>query len=267
MLPRLTLVFAGALLMLVLAACGDDNSGNGDGLSGELTVFAAASLTDVFDDIKTDFEEEHADVTVTYNFAGSQALATQLVEGAGADVFASANFTQMTAAEDGGVIDGDPQMFTRNLLAIIVPSDNPADLTEPADLATPGINLVLADDAVPVGGYSLEVLDNMSADPAYGSDFRSNVESNIVSLESNVRQVVAKVALGEADAGIVYVTDVAGQSDVELIDIPEEFNVIAEYPIAAVAEGNSELAETFIDYVLSDAGQATLQEHGFAELP
>lgn len=263
-LARLSLLLAGTLLMLALAACGDDDTGNG---SSELTVFAAASLTDAFGDIKAAFEEENPDVDITYNFAGSQALATQLLEGAGADVFASANNAQMTAAEEGGVISDDPQIFTRNRLVVIVPGDNPADLTEPADLATPGIKLVIAAEAVPVGTYSLEALDKMSADPTYGSDFRASVEANVVSLEDNVRQVVAKVALGEADAGIVYVTDTAGTDTVELIDIPDEFNVIAEYPIAAVEEGNTELAEAFIAYILSDEGQATLQEYGFAELP
>ncbi len=253
--------------LLSLTACGNNDDAADGG--GEITVFAAASLTDAFNDLKADFETEHPGVTITYNFGGSQQLATQLVEGARADVFASANYTQMEVAQDGDVVEGEPRLFSRNRLAIIVPNDNPADISEPPDLAQPGTKLVVAAEAVPVGGYTLEVLGKMSADPEFGEDFRANVEANFVSLEDNVRQVVSKVALGEADAGVVYVTDVTADvaPQVELVEIPEEFNVIAEYPIAMVQDGDAELANTFIDYVLSDAGQAILQEYGFTELP
>ncbi len=254
----------------LLAACGDDDdNGSGDGLSGEITVFAAASLTDAFNEIKTDFEAEHEDVTITYNFAGSQALVTQLAQGASADVFASANNSQMAAAQAEDVIDGDPQLFTRNKLAIIVPSDNPAGIEAPGDLVNSGIKLVIAAPEVPVGEYTLEILDMMSADATYGADFRSQVEANIVSLEDNVRQVASKVALGEADAGVVYTTDITADiaGDVMIIEIPDEFNVIAEYPIARVADGDTELADAFIAWILSDEGQAVLEEFGFAELP
>ena len=266
----------GLVALFSLIACGDDDDSGqsvtdntGSPLGGEITVFAAASLTDAFNDLKAAFEMEHPEATVTYNFGGSQQLVTQLVEGARADVFASANYPQMEAAQEGDVIEGEPQLFARNRLAIIVPGDNPADINEPADLAQSGIKLVVAAEAVPVGGYTLEVLDKMSADPEFGEEFRSNVEANFVSLEDNVRQVVSKVALGEADAGVVYVTDVTADvaSQVELIEIPEEFNVVAEYPIAMVQGGDAELAKAFIDYVLSEAGQAILQEYGFTERP
>jgi molybdate transport system substrate-binding protein len=269
-------MLASFVMLFNLAACGDEEdaepAADGDtdtSLQGEITVFAAASLTDAFNDMKADFETQYPEVTVTYNFAGSQQLVTQLVQGARADVFASANYAQMEAAQEGDVIDGEPSLFTRNRLAIIVPSDNPADINEPVDLAQPEIKLVVAAEAVPVGGYTLEVLDKMSADPEFGDDFRAQVEANFVSLEDNVRQVVSKVALGEADAGVVYVTDVTAEvaPQVEIIEIPEEFNVFAEYLVAMVREGNAELAEAFIQYLLSDAGQAVLQEYGFTELP
>lgn len=264
-------MFSMLLLASMLAACGDDNDGtqsNGDGLEGEITVFAAASLTDAFNDIKGDFEAEHTGVTITYNFAGSQGLVTQLTQGARADVFASANHTQMTAAQEGDVIDSEPRVFTRNKLAIVVPADNPANLNAPEDLANPGVKLVVAAPEVPVGQYTLEILDLMSADPEFGDGFRTDVEANFVSLEDNVRQVVSKVALGEADAGVVYLTDITSDiaSDVSIIEIPDEFNIIAEYPVARVQEGDTELADAFIAWILSDEGQSALQEYGFAPL-
>ena len=183
-------------------------------------------------------------------------------------MFASANMTQMTAAEDAEVIAGEPTIFIRNRLAIIVPADNPAGVEDPGDLATDGLKLVVAHPDVPVGRYSLDMLDKMSADPQYGESFRSEVEANIVSQEDNVRQVVTKVQLGEADAGIVYVSDVTPDvaDDVTIIEVPTEHNIIAEYPVAAVADGNAELAQAFIDFLLSDDGQAILEQWGFTRL-
>lgn len=251
-------------LALLTGACGDDGD-SGDADSGQLTVFAAASLTDAFADIATAINEQYPDLDITYNFGGSQQLVTQLAEGADADVFASANMAQMTAAQDEDVIAGEPVIFIRNRLAIIVPSDNPAGLDEPADLATDGLKLVVANPSVPVGRYTLDMLDHMSTDPGYGTSFREDVESNIVSQEDNVRQVVTKVQLGEADAGIVYVSDVTADvaDDVTIIEVPAEHNIIAEYPIAPVVDGNADRAQIFIDFVLSDEGQAILTAHGF----
>jgi molybdate transport system substrate-binding protein len=238
----------------------------GSGMSGNLTVFAAASLTEAFTEMQADLEAANPGLTISWNFAGSQALVTQLTQGASADVFASANTAQMQTAQDGGVIDGDPVIFARNRLAIIIPRDNPADIQQPADLANDGVKLVIANEDVPVGGYTHTMLDKMSADAQFGSDFRSRVESNVVSEENNVKQVVTKVQLGEADAGVVYVTDISKdvRDDVTIIDVPDQFNVIAEYPIAAVRGGDSANAQAFIDYLLSDAGQAVLAEYGFS---
>jgi molybdate transport system substrate-binding protein len=262
--------------MLLMAACGDGDDesepttavGGSDlpaGLEGNLTVFAAASLTDAFGLVKQILEDANPDLTIEYNFAGSQQLATQLGEGAHADVFASANMSQMTTAQDAGRIESEPVIVARNRLAIIVPSDNPAGVAQPADLANDGLKLVVANPDVPVGGYTLDILDKLSANPTFGADFRTKVEANFVSLESNVRQVVTKVQLGEADAGIVYVSDVTPdvREDVQLIEIPDEFNVIAEYPIAPIADGNTTLAQAFIDFLLSAGGQQALAEWGF----
>lgn len=283
----LVLVLALALLLI---ACGDDDDPDagaaatsttpaskatspqsGDntliptGLGGELTVFAAASLSDAFEEVQALLEDANPDLDIIFSFAGSQQLVTQLAEGADADVFASANASQMTAAQDAETIAGDPVVFVRNRLAIVVPSDNPADVREPADLATDALKLVVANPAVPVGGYTLAMLDLISADPAFGTEFRASVEANFVSLEDNVKQVVTKVQLGEADAGIVYVSDVTPdvREGVQLIEIPDEFNIIANYPIALVVGSDAALAQAFIDYLLSPSGQAVLAEWGF----
>ena len=234
-------------------------------LSGSLTVFAAAPLTDASTESGNRLTAENPGLRISCNFAGSQALVTQLQQGARADVFASADLKQMTAAQGANLIDGNPIVFTHNRLTIIVPASNPGGINAPIDLAKPGLKIVIANKDVPVGRYTRQSLDLMSADPAFGADFRARVEANVVSEENNVKQVVTKVQLGEADAGIVYASDVtaAVQGDVATIGIPDSMNVIAEYPIARVAGGNAALGQAFIDAVLSAAGQQTLQAHGF----
>ncbi len=232
---------------------------------GNLTVFAAASLTDAFEQMKSELEAAHPGLAITYNFAGSQALVTQLAEGAAADVFASANNAQMQTAIDNGSVAGEPVTFVRNRLAIVTPADNPAGIQSAADLGNPELRLVLAQAEVPVGRYAREAVCAMGADTAtYGEGFVERVAGNVVSEEEDVRDVLAKVQLGEADAGIVYVSDAAiAGDDVQLIEIPEDVNIVASYPIAAVAEGDRALAEAFIAYVLSDEGQTTLAGFGF----
>jgi molybdate transport system substrate-binding protein len=237
---------------------------------GDLTVFAAASLSDVFEQISADIQAQNPAVTITFNFAGSQALVTQLSEGAAADVFASASQSQMTAAIGAGVIEGEPSIFAQNELVIIVPADNPAGIETAADLGNPGVLLVTAQEGVPVGQYTRQLVCAMAQDvTTYGDDFASRVAANVVSEEENVRAVATKVSLGEADAGVVYATDVTPDvvESVEIIPIPAGVNVVAEYPIAAVSGGDAALAEAFIDYVLSSDGQATLAEFGFLPAP
>jgi molybdate transport system substrate-binding protein len=237
---------------------------------GELTVFAAASLTDAFGQIKTDLEAANPGLTITYNFAGSQALVTQMEEGAEADVFASANPTQMKNATDKGLIAGSPSVFVQNSLVLIVPADNPAGITSLADLAKDGIKIDLAATDVPAGQYARQSFCLAGQDTAtYGEGFVDKVGANVVSEEDNVRAVVTKVSTGEADAGIVYVTDVSGQlaEGTQTIPIPTEVNVVAKYPLAAVIGGNATLAQAFIDYVLGPEGQATLQSFGFQPKP
>jgi len=232
---------------------------------GELTVFAAASLTDAFERIAADLTVANPNLSITFNFAGSQALVTQLNEGAEADVFASANEAQMLAATENGAITDAPTTFVRNRLAIVVPSDNPAGIVVPANLGNGGVRLVLAQAEVPVGRYSRESVCLMGRDVAsVGAEFAARVAANVVSEEEDVRDVLTKVQLGEADAGIVYVSDVSAASDeVILIQIPDAANIVATYPIAAVAGGDTILAHAFIGYVLSAEGQATLAALGF----
>ena len=236
-------------VMLVANACGSEELATPD----SITVFAAASLTEAFTQIAADFENQQG-TTVRLSFGSSDGLATQIQEGAPADVFASASPKWMDAvAEDPGVTDRTD--FARNLLIVITPTDNPAGVHSVGDLGRPGIKLVLAAEGVPVGDYARELLGNAGiADEAL---------ANVVSNEDDVKGVVQKVALGEADAGIVYRTDVttAVAGDLDVIDVPDDDNVVAVYPIAALARAPGP-ARGFVTYVLGP-GLAVLQQAGF----
>jgi molybdate transport system substrate-binding protein len=231
-----------------------------------LTVFAAASLAEAFGEVGKAFEAAHPGVTVAFNFAGSQALRTQIEEGAPVDVFASANFKEMDALVTGGLVSQDmPQIFLTNKLVVIFPSDNPAALEKLENLAIPGIKLVLAAEEVPVGKYARQALDQMNA--SFGGDFKDKVLANVVSNEDNVKQVVAKIQLGEADAGIVYTSDAVAAPELKTIEIPADLNVIAKYPIAPLVKSeNNDLATQFVEYVLSTASQGILQKWGFGPI-
>lgn len=229
--------------------------------SRTLIVFAAASLTDAFEDIATTFESDNPGVDVLFNFAGSSDLAVQLGEGAPADVFASANNRQLGVARDAGRITGPAHTFAKNRLVLIVPADNPASISTLADLANDGVQLIVAAEGVPVRDYTNTLLDRLTADPAYGEAYRAAFMANLVSEEENVRQVSAKIALGEGDAGIVYFSDVTPDiaDAVQIIPIPDALNTVATYPVAITSEApEPELAQAFIDYMLSDAGQDAL---------
>jgi len=231
-----------------------------------LTVFAAASLTDAFNEIGKNFEAANPGVTVTFNFAGSQALQTQIEQGAPADVFASASKSYMDLLVTDNYVAADvPQNFLTNKLVVILPANNPAGLVKLEDLANPKLKLVIAAEAVPVGKYALQALDLM--DKQFGTGYKDKVLANVVSKEDNVKQVVAKVQLGEADAGIVYTSDAVAAPGLKSIEIPAELNVIAKYPIAPLTKStNAELAKAFTDYVLSSDGQAVLQKWGFGPI-
>lgn len=262
-LRLLWLLLIPSILLLLSACSAFDNTAPAE---QRITVFAAASLVDVFSELGQAFEATYPNTRVIFSVAGSQQLAQQLAQGAPADVFASANTRQMhTLIEQGRVAQGTDYIFARNQLTIVLPADNPAAITSLEDLATPGVRLILAAEDVPVGTYTLEFLDQATQDPSLGSTYNRTVLDNVVSFETNVRSVLAKVRLGEADAGIVYASDVMLERDeVQTVPIPEQFNIVASYPIAVIHDTpQPELAQQFIDYVLSPAGQQILTDYGF----
>ncbi len=257
------LVVPVAVLALVAAACGDDDDGDAASATttagsaaegrGGITVFAATSLTEAFTAVGDAFAAANEGSTVEFSFDASSGLVQQIIEGAPADVFASAdtaNMDKLTAEQLNG---SDPVVFATNLLTIIVPAGNPGGVTSVDDLANADLKVVLCAEEVPCGNYANQILDS------------AGVEVTPVSLEENVRGVVTKVTSGEADAGIVYVTDVIAAGDeAEGVEIPEDINVLAEYPIATVAASeNQEAGEAFIDFLTGDEGQAIMAEHGF----
>jgi molybdate transport system substrate-binding protein len=231
----------------------------------KLVVFAAASLTEVFTEIGAAFERENTETRVVFNFGGTPALRAQLQEGAVADVFASADQAQMQQALSATLVDaGAAQVFVRNGLVVVVPAANPAQINALPDLARAGVKLVLAAEAVPAGQYARQSIAKLGTQ--YGAAFQNNVLKNIASNENNVKQLLAKVRLGEADAGIVYTSDVSGAVAQELktLEIPEPYNVLAEYPIAPLRTApNPALAQTFVAFTLSSASQSILKKWGF----
>jgi molybdate transport system substrate-binding protein len=230
-----------------------------------LTVFAAASLTDAFKEVGQAFEAEKS-TPVTFNFGASTQLRTQLQQGASADVFASADQAQMNSARNDGSIASADVTFARNRLVIITPKDNPRKLQSAADIALPGIRIVTAAPGVPIGVYTQNMFDRMSTIDVFGADFKDRANANVVSREPNVRQVVAKVQLGEADAAVVYFSDVtpSSASDLMTIPIPDDLNTLAAYPIALVTNSpQAELGQAFIDMVMAPAGQAILEKWNF----
>lgn len=252
---------AACLVFLLLStACasgreapGDPATAVEDELSGSATVFAAASLTESFNEIVEVFKIQHPDAEIRFNFGSSSSLATQILEQGGADLFASADQANMKKVSDEDLVQGEPEVFARNRLAILVAPGNPKGIRELADLANPDLKVILAGTEVPVGRYAREALS------------KAGVTVRPVSEAVDVKGVVGPVTLGEADAGIVYATDVeAAGVEAAGVEIPDQHNVVAEYPVALI-EGapNSDVARAFLDLLVSDEGQAVLTEHGF----
>jgi molybdate transport system substrate-binding protein len=245
-----------AATSLVLAACGSEAEGTSGGRA-QLTVSGASSLTDAFGDIGAGFQGENPGVTVTFNFGPSDGLATQINDGAPVDVFASASPTWMDSVQDDGPGVSYRTDFAKNRLTIIVPADNPARVEDIDDLTEDGLKLVIAAEGVPAGDYARKILESAGIVQA--------AMANVVSNAEDVRAVVTSVSSGEADAGIVYVTDVTADVDDQIaqIEIPDDINVIATYPIAVVNDTQEAgLAKRFVDYVLGP-GQQTLAHYGF----
>jgi molybdate transport system substrate-binding protein len=229
-----------------------------------ITVFAAASLTDAFTELGRAFEKRNQ-ARVVFQFAGSQTLKTQLENGARADAFASADSTLFDPLVKAGWLEPGV-VFARNRLVVIAPKRGTGRVKTLADLGEPGVQLVIAQSNVPVGRYTRQILEKLSSTPAYGRDFSARVLKNVVSEETNVRQVALKVQLGEADAGIVYTTDVTPTlaTSVIQIAIPASANVIAAYPIGIVSNAsNPSGARAFVSFVRSSDGQKILSRWGF----
>ena len=239
-----------------------------------VTVFAAASLTDLFQQAARSYSDSGHAGNVVFNFAGSQQLAGQLREGARADIFASANETQMQAAIDAGrIVKGSVKTFACNRLVIgyegsaaspVSASETPA-IESLQKLAQPGHKIVVGAEAVPVGRYTRQFLANAAEDDRLGPAFRNGFEANIVSEEQNARGVLSKLQLGEADAGVVYASDLVGVTDVQRIEIPAHLNISATYPIALVQDSTQpEQAAAFITWLFSAEGAVVLESHGFS---
>jgi len=245
---------ASALLLAV--ACAPVSRGE------TLRVSAAASLTESFREIARIFERAHPGDSVELNFAGSQVLRTQIEQGASVDVFASADLVHADALRKTGLL-GRYEVFARNRLVVVAPATQ-ARVRRLQDLARPGTKVVVAGSSVPVGRYTTQVVSKLGAAGLFGDDFPARLQANIVSQETNVRAVLSKVALGEADAGFVYATDAAASDNVAVIDVPARYNVIAEYPIGVLGRSAvPERARAFVALVSGEEGQAVLRRFGF----
>lgn len=238
---------AAAAALILVGGCSGPGAGSSNPPATNVTVFAAASLQQPFDQIA-----KQAGFVAIFNYAGTQTLTAQLTQGAQADVFASADMAHMQTIENQGLLSGAPQIFAHNRLEIAVAKGNPKHIHSLADLAQSDVVVVLADPSVPAGKYAQQALA------------KAGVTVRPASLELEVTAVLTKVALGEADAGIVYVSDVVSSGQVEGIPIPGAENVIADYPIAALATApNKTAAMAFIGFVTSPKGQAILEQAGF----
>ena len=255
---RLRSTFA-FLLCLLLFACGP-STGAPDSRRAEahnVTVFAASSLADAFSKLGEVYEDHHPGADVRFNFSASDTLATQIAQGAPADVFAAASETVMRKLPRSFFLRS-PQLFASNELVIIAPKENAGRLTKPSDLGAQGLKLVLAAPGVPAGDYARQVLDNLGV--------RKQAENNVVSNEVDDKSVVSKVLFGDADAGIVYVTDLTSDVEPRLIHIkiPKSENVLAHYPIVALRDApDVDGADQFVSLVLSPTGMKVLNDFGF----
>ncbi len=249
--------FALVMLALVIAACGDSagdasTTTAGTGVEGEVLVSAAASLTDAFAEVEAAFEDANPGVDVVLNLGPSSGLREQILEGAPADVFASANTSNMDQVVEAGENASEPEIFVTNLLQIAVPTGNPGGVVGLDDFANEALLIGLCAEDVPCGDFGRQALEKAGVTPS--------IDTN----EPDVRALLTKIEAGELDAGITYVTDVLSTDGAEGVDIPEEFNVVAEYPIATLASApNPDGGAAFVEFVLSEAGQEILTSYGF----
>jgi molybdate transport system substrate-binding protein len=234
-----------------------------------LRIMAAASLTEVFNDLEKNFEEKHPDIELGCNYAGSQTLFSQIKSGVPADIFASANVEYMERLENDDLVI-EPTIFTHNKLVIVVSEESEKSIDNIDDLIKSEVKIVIANESVPVGKYTLKMLDRQSDNPNLPLDYKEQILAAVVSKELDVKSVITKVELGEADAGIVYKTDAnaADQDKIKVVNIKNEYNVTATYLVSLlqnISSKNKEAANKFLDYLYSDDGQKILEKQGFIE--
>jgi molybdate transport system substrate-binding protein len=260
------------LVVIILTECGGSGSGGGNGGAGggggeqgeTLTILAASSLTDAFGQLGKTFERQNSGTTVKTSLGASSDLLTQIQQGAPADVFASAAEEEMNTAVKDGLVSGKPVVFAKNREIIMVPKDNPANIKSLEDLSKPNIKLVLAAKDVPAADYAVEILGK--ANKVYGSNFKKDVLSNVVSREADVRASVNRVVVGDADATFGYASDYTPdiRDKVKVIPIPPTLNIIATYPIATLKDAKEPaLAKKWVDLVTRSEGQEVLKKWGF----
>jgi molybdate transport system substrate-binding protein len=228
-----------------------------------LTIYGAASLKGVLDEVRTTYETANPGTKLTISTDSSAALETQIEQGAPADVFLSADTTNPEKLVEKGLTSGAAVAFARNKLTIIVPAASPSRIKTPADLAMSGIKLVAAGDAVPITKYADRLVANLAKQPGYPADFAAKYTANIASKEDNVKAVVAKIELGEGDAGIVYVTDARASTKVTTIGVPDAANVPATYAGVVLKSSRSAAAEAFLTWLAGPDGRAILSSDGF----
>ncbi len=259
-MARLRLILGIATWGCLITAC-THSVPSSSTVEDKLVVFAAASLRDAFTAMRQEFERQHPSARVRFHFAGSQQLRTQLEHGASADVFASADSRQLSELRRTSRVS-PPVVFARNEPVLVVASESAHAVRSLSDLPH-AASIVLGSPEVPIGAYAIQILKR--AQHAFGYDFRARVEARVVSREFNVRQVLAKISLGEAQAGFVYRSDVpAAQGSVHVVTIPHDLNVLADYPIAIVRDAaHPRLAQAWVDFVMSVRGQQSLRKAGF----
>ncbi len=258
-------MLATALVAGALAACSPGAPASSPG--GDVVVYAAASLAKAMADVSAAYEAGHPGTSIILSTDSSSALATKIEQGAPADVFLSADTANAQRLADDGIAAGAPTVIATNALAVIVPAGNPAGLASPADLARPGLKVIAAGDSVPITRYADHLVANLAREPGYPAGFEAAYAANVASREDNVSGVVAKVALGEGDAGIVYATDARSSDRVETIGVPAAANVPATYAGVVIAGSHGLAAGTaFLDWLAGPDGQAILAPYGFSSL-
>lgn len=269
MRPRLAA--ACMVLVLVTAACSVGASSNGTApvpVGASLTIYGAASLKGVLERVKIAYEAAVPGTTLTIATDSSTTLETQIEQGAPADVFLSADTRNPQKLVDAGFASGTPVPFAGNQLTVIVPTGNPAGIGTPADLARAGVKVIAAGHKAPITTYATQLVDNLAREPGYPADFAAAYASNVVSREDNAKAIVAKVELGEGDAGIVYATDAGASANVATIDVPGSANVTATYAgVVVKASANTAAAKAFLDWFAGAGGQAILAGFGFLPAP